>query len=88
MKNINPYLVAFYAVLVKSLVLGFGYPEVAAMAVILCKLAHDAHIESKKAVLVIQDKQKEAEAEKRLKDLEDKIASHSNSLKFLNQVKR
>lgn len=47
MKNINLYLVAFFAILIKTLVFTMGAPEVAAMGLLLVKLSFDSFLATK-----------------------------------------
>jgi len=81
-KSINLYLVAFFAILTKCLILTMGYPEVVAMAAILTKLGFDAYI------VIAADKADKATLEGRLKKAEDRLTQIDNSIKLINVNKR
>lgn len=80
MKNIkmNPYLIAFYAVLIKSLVFTLGGWEFGIMVSLLVKLGFDAFL----ATTV--SKEDTAPLEAKIKALSDKVIQVDNLAKSLN----
>ena len=77
MKKINLYLVAFFAILGKSLAFTMGWPEVAMLSMILLKLSFDSFL----ATQATQDNTEPLKLE--LKRLSEKTNQFENSLKLI-----
>ncbi len=80
MKNIkiNLYLVAFYAILVKSLAFTLNWPEVTALSALLIKLGFDSWQDTK------QSKETSEPVKAELKRVSDKVNQVENSIKLIN----
>ncbi len=77
MKKINPYLLAFFAILVHSLVYGMTLPEVLALGLLLTKLSFDSYLDRK-----VVDSTEQFRLE--LKGLKEKLTQVDNLAKSLN----
>lgn len=77
MKKINLYIVAFFAILSKSLAFTMGWPEVAMLSMILLKLSFDAFL----ATQATQENTEPLKLE--LKRLSEKTNQFENSLKLI-----
>ena len=77
MKKINLYLVAFFAILTKTLVFTMGWPEVAALSTLLLKISFDNFL----ATQATQENTEPLKIE--LKRLSEKSNQFENSLKLI-----
>ncbi len=78
MKKINPYLVAFFAILIHSLVFTMIWPEVVALIALLAKLSFDSYLE------IVNTKENTEPLKTELKRLNDKLTQVDNLAKSLN----
>lgn len=78
MKKLNPFLLAFLAILTHSLVFGMTYPEVAAMGLLLAKLSFDSYLDSQ------VNKENLEPLKQDMKRLQEHITRVDNLAKSLN----
>ena len=79
MKNIkiNPYLIAFFAILIKTLILSMGWPEVVALSALLVKLSFDSFLAGR------ANQENTEPLKQELKRLSEKSNQIENSIKLM-----
>ena len=78
MKNINLYIIAFFAVLIKTLILTMSFQEAGVLVALLLKLSYDSFLNSKKS------EENKAPLETELKKQREQIVALQNAMKLAN----